>query len=137
MPENLIEEKLESVSPKGFTMPHATRRLVEIPEKDKAKDPEQIMTGLWEKENTRDTHINFGRVPLDSILHECNSRCGEKLVTFSSIGEKHFYDGKLNERDIRVAAATVQWLATNCGRAFFQDFLIAYRAANEPKAKKA
>lgn len=131
------EKKPESVSPKGLTMPSAARRLATTSKKDQKNNPEHIMMDLWAEENTRYFHSNFGRVPLDSILHECNEKCGKKLIPFSMTGSSHYYDGNLNERDLQVAAGVVQWLATNCGQAFLHKFFMRLKDAQEPKKKSA
>lgn len=101
-----------SVAPVGKTMPNAQGRLVEG--RKLKLDPEAIMARLWARENTRD-RIDFSLIPLDVILHECNEKCASNC-------SNHHYTGKIDERDIRVASATVQWLATNCGRELLTRF---------------
>lgn len=103
------------VAPVGKTMPTAQRRLIEG--RNLKLDPEAIMARLWAKENTRE-QIDFGIIPLDAILHECNEKCTEKRSNCSN----HHYTRELNERDIRVVSATIQWLATNCGQELLKRF---------------
>lgn len=114
--------------PKGLTLPNSKKRLNETPEDMRAKDPEHIMASLWEELNTRDRCINLGRVPIESILHTCNEGCG-KPGFLNSPTSAHFYNGNLEKRDLEVAAATVQWLATNVGRAFLDRFSDAFKKA--------
>lgn len=108
----------KSISPVGKTMPNAQRRLIEG--RKLRFDPEAIMARLWAKENTRHG-MHFGRVPLDRILHECNDKC---------CSDRHCYQ-KINDRDIRVASATVQWLATNCGQSLLFEFFKKVKEKNE------
>lgn len=124
-----------SLSPKGDTLPNAKRRLDEIVDPNQqAKDPEHIMMGLWALANTRDSSLNLGLVPLDTILHQCDERCGSFQAQVQGVGaSRHFYDGKLNEHDVQVMAATVQWMATNVGRAFYDKFSKALSAAHRPE----
>ena len=105
-------------------MPIALKRLQEIPEGAQRRDtdPEWIMVQLWEKVNIPDGSLNLGQVPLDTILHMCSGDCKPK----------HHYVRPLNPDHVRVAAATVQWLATNVGRSFYQRFLDALEKARKP-----
>lgn len=112
------------VSRFGITLSNAKRRLDAIPNpRDQKKDPEHIMARLWAKENTRDSEVNFDGVPLDHILHECGPKCDPQ--------KGHHSYSEPNEHDVRVASATVQWLATNCGRGFLHEFFRALKEANK------
>jgi hypothetical protein len=103
-----------SFSPVGKTMPISKERLKYKPSISPV-NPEKVIMRRWAKENTRRPHINCGGIPLDSILHECNPECDPDRG-------RHSYTGKFDDRDIRAAAAVVQWIATNCGRSFFHEF---------------
>lgn len=107
-----MARKPKSESPFGKTMSISRQRL-EIPVRP--GDPETLMMRFWEKENVRVRWLNGGRIPLDLILHQCNEDC------MPSDGIHH-YTRVLEDRDVEVAAATVQWLATNCGREFLRRF---------------
>jgi len=136
MAQQKKKAKSKSVSPKGFTLPNAERRLNETPVEMQAIDAEHIITKLWEEENTRQTYRGMGLVPLDTILHVCNEKCGlDGRPVFQFTGN-HSYDGQLNERDVRVAAATIQWLATSVGRGFFHNFLLTLDQVTKTKKPK-
>lgn len=126
MPNNKRNSKSKkpnkkSVCPLGLTLPRAKSRLDAIEsEEDKKRDPEHIMMSLWERENTRDTSKNFGKVPVDNILHVCTEKCGASRGFYGGM-DPHEYT-ELNEHDLKVINATVQWLSTNCGRSFLHKF---------------
>lgn len=109
----------KSLSPIGLTMPIAEARL-NMGGKD---DPEGIVMKFWSEENTPHDGTNRGLVPLDHILHECTSECREHTDPLSTRKEYHVFTRPLNKHDVKVAAATVQWLATNNGRSFLIKFL--------------
>lgn len=67
--------------------------------------PEDIIVQMWEAENIPQQGINYGSVPLLSIV-EVNR-------------------GGLSERDTKLVANTIQWLGTNCGRDFLRRFILA------------
>ncbi len=96
----MTKEK-ESLAPLGDTLPNAKYRLNTAPQDH---DPEMIMMKLWEEENVRRYFLNGGRVPLEAILF-----LPREVETIQS-------------RDRQVVAATLQWLATNCGRSFLHEF---------------
>lgn len=114
------------VAPVGRTLPKSKKRLTTIPKQMRPDDPEHIMVRLWAKENIRERNIDFGFTPVDSILHRCNERC--------SSGH-HYYDAPKDE-EVRIVSATIQWLATNCGRRFLGDFQKEMEKLNERYHKK-
>ncbi|MFA6297257.1 MAG: hypothetical protein WC629_01710 [Candidatus Paceibacterota bacterium] len=126
-----MSKQKKSLSPVGLTMPVALKRLESLSSKQKRKDAEAIMMLLWENENTRDP-LNGSMTPLDSILHECTEGCGKTRI-FSFGADKCVYKPSLNERDVKVAAATIQWIATNCGRSFFEKFYRKFEEARKSK----
>lgn len=107
------------VAPIGLTLPHAKKRLDSLPEKEEPKDPEHIMMKLWAEQNTRDSSLNFGLVPIDTILHRCTAKCSEGRTYAGTPPHEYFPP---NEDELRVINATIQWVATNCGRAFLHKF---------------
>jgi hypothetical protein len=113
-------ENGECVAPVGLTLSRSLKRLLELPEDMRKSDPEHIIMGLWAKENTRDASLSFGLVPIDNILHECNGDCG-KARSYSG-GPSHHYVPP-SEEQVKIINATIQWLATNCGRCFLNNFL--------------
>lgn len=117
-----------SESPVGLTMPMAAMRL----EHPNPEDCEKIMMRIWAEINTRDPTKHYGLIPLDTILHECNDQCGRPNLMF---GDPHSYTGVLPEHDVRVVAATVQWLATPIGRNVLEKFFreIGYEIHFKPK----
>lgn len=108
------------VAPVGLTLPRSQERLEEVEEDQRSKDPETIMMRLWAEVNTRKYGRNNGMVPIDSILHECTVECGKGL---SILGKRvsHTYEEPDPEK-VRIISATVQWLATNAGRAVLERF---------------
>jgi hypothetical protein len=112
--------KNKSVAPFGLTLPHTQKRLDQISDKrEKEKDPEHIIMKLWELQNTREISLNFGLVPIDSILHRCTVECG---IRKSFVGTPNHEYTDPDENEIRIINATVQWFATSCGRAFLHKF---------------
>lgn len=107
------------VAPVGLTLPNAKKRLVSIPKSMRRKNPEHIMMKLWAKENVRDRTMNFGLVPIDGILHQCNEKCGEGVTLAGTPGHHYLVP---NDNDVRIINATIQWLATNGGQAFLREF---------------
>jgi hypothetical protein len=77
------------------------------------------MMRLWAKENTRERSLNFGLVPIDSILHRCNDDCGKGMNLGGTPACKYLPP---SEDEIRIVNATIQWLAANQGRAFLHKF---------------
>ena len=127
---------LLSLSPVGLTMPIALLRITGLSENHKIKDTECIIAELWAKENTPKNFLNGGNVPLDDILHECTQRCKTRKTNDSPrVGDAslHDFSQPLNEHDIRVAAATIQWAATPMGRVFYQRFLDEWNKRNNPE----
>lgn len=124
-----MKELTESrrVSPFGLTLPNALKRL-QIPPEDQNKDAETIIMRMWDEKNTRDPSRG-GLTPIDRILHVCGDDCGKKKFRMP-MEDEHVYS-KPSEHDIMVMAATVQWLATNVGRSFYQDFLSQWHKANK------
>jgi len=103
-----------SLSPKEKTTSYFRKRSIS------KKDPVDVMAELWEKSNARQSWLNHGIVPLDFITHGCNDKC---VGTEGNYVQHHFpQDEEFNDRDVRVAAATVRWLATNVGRGFLYSF---------------
>lgn len=78
--------------------------------------PERLITILWEHENKPQPHLQGPRVAR-IIAHQCTSHC---------TGKPHHDDGhkyrRLTVREVHLMSATVQWMATNCGRAFMHRF---------------
>lgn len=60
----------------------------------------------WENENTKSHCLNLGSTRLGLLLNN------ERLGNLRS---------KPTKRDYKVAATVIQWLGTNCGRAFLDD----------------
>ncbi len=125
-----MPKKPESLAPVGETMPGALSRLHEIPEGDPRRltDAEWIMARLWERANIPDPSLNFGVVPLDAISHICSEECGKQPAL--SGGKGHHYTRPPKPEYVKVAAAVVQWLATNVGRSFYEEFTRAFKQAN-------
>jgi hypothetical protein len=107
------------VAPVGLTLPNKRKRLMSMPVAMRKKDPEHIMMELWAKENTRERITNFGLVPIDGILHSCNDDCG-KGISYGGPPACHHLPP--NEEEVKIVNATIQWLATNCGRSFMHKF---------------
>ena len=95
--------KKKSLAPFGDTLLGSKRRLEELKKSFQATDPETIMMRLWEEENVRNT-LHFNMLPIEGVL--CLDRGNLEI----------------SENDRQVMAATVQWFATSCGRAFFYEF---------------
>lgn len=120
----MSEKKLKSLAPIDKTMPIALTRLMTLDRKRRHKDPEWIMMRLWEKENIRCDFLDMGKVPLDDPCHICNDRC---------TAQRHWYEKIPNEERARVAAAMLQWLASNVGRSFYAKFLGIVEERNKVK----
>lgn len=124
-------EQKRSCAPYGDTMSIARIRLGY----DNKQDPERIMMTLWEKINTRQHYLNSGTVPLDDILHTCTEECKNVRPVLPFVPPHHYVPH--DEYGVRVAAATVQWLATSCGREFYRQFLgqigLEVRISEAPK----
>lgn len=116
------------VAPFGQTLPKALKRLSELREERKKKDAENIMMHLWDNKNTRCPTINFGLVPVDSILHRCDPECG-KRESFAGTPACNYIAP--NEDEVKIVNATIQWLATNCGRSFLHEFEQALKEAHK------
>ena len=108
--ETVKREWNHSLAPFGLTTDIAARRLEQY-----SDDPEVVMAKLWEEANVVYPSINMGIAPVDHILHKCVDSCSED-------GNTHYFSDDLEVEKVRVASATVQWLATNCGRAFLEKF---------------
>src|SRR3989344_4801494 len=93
----------KSLAPFGNTLPGSKRRLMNPTGPD---DAETIMMKLWGKENLPETHRLFG-TPLRAIL---------------LLRKNGGFSGRVSARDRKVVAATVQWFATNVGRALHEEF---------------
>ena len=116
------------VAPVGLTLPNSAKRLSSLPKKMCKKDPEHIMMRLWDKVNVRDLSLNFGKVPIDSILHICNDQCGKGV---STAGPPSHHYLPPTEEQVKIISATVQWLATNMGRNFLSEFSHEVNRLNE------
>lgn len=67
--------------------------------------PEDIIVQMWEAENIPRLSINYGGVPLQSIVES---------------------EGRgVDEHDAKIVANTIQWIGTNCGREFIRRFILA------------
>ncbi len=75
-------------------------------------DPELIMAGLWADLN-KPVPDSTGILPVQVIGHRCTNKCR---------GGEHVY-GALDPADVQAISATMQWLATTAGRAFYTKFL--------------
>ncbi len=64
------------------------------------RNPEHIMAEMWEAECIPSSCVNYGRTPINSIMH------GEEIT----------------DRDVRVISSTLQWLGTNVGKDFLRRF---------------
>lgn len=123
-----VKTSPRSLTPKGLTMPNAKRRLDGVSGLLVVTDPEHIMMNLWAEENTPAHHINGGLVPIDVILHECSVECYGRNPGFSPFPhDGHLYRRSFSERDLRVASAIVQWLATGVGQGFLAKFQAALK----------
>ncbi|MCA9233310.1 MAG: hypothetical protein KDA57_21880 [Planctomycetales bacterium] len=67
--------------------------------------PERIYAEQWQREQRRLAHLNSGFGLLELLL-----------VPEGQKGVPH-----VSQRDAQVAATVIQWLGTNCGRAFVQQ----------------
>jgi hypothetical protein len=67
--------------------------------------PEDIIVHMWEAENIPRRGIDYGRVPLQSIVEP--------------------EEGEVSEHDTKIVANTIQWLGTNNGREFIRRFILA------------
>ncbi|MBY0537865.1 hypothetical protein K2P47_00515 [Patescibacteria group bacterium] len=67
------------------------------------KHPEDIMALMWEAKNIPDPMINYGRVPVQTILDEPDPSVHDRMVM----------------------ASTLQWLGTTDGRDFLVHFVLA------------
>ncbi len=135
--ESSIEEvqPAVSLSPKGQITGIYRARLDLITDPVmQQKDAEHIMAKCWEGENTREVNINLGKVPLDMILHRCNSRC-KGGVDYVDGNHVHHYSGVFKSEEVEIVAATVQFLATNVGRGFYRGFLNLLEEANRTNAE--
>lgn len=71
---------------------------------------EKAFADLWEKENEMDSNINYGNGVLQGLFSE---RARWQII--------HRHEVSDDER--MIAATVVQWLGTNCGRAFMEEAL--------------
>jgi len=97
-----------SLASLGHTTPSSRQRL----NKGDIHDPELIMAGLWADMN-KPVPDATGILPVQYIAHRCTDKCK---------GGGHIY-GNLSPLDVQIVSATVQWLATAAGRAFYTKFL--------------
>ena len=88
------EHRLFDAPPEGF---HQRRKAY--------PGSEQVYAEQWEKRNRRVSGINHGFTYLEWLL------CPEMQE----------YPEEVSIRDVRVAAAVIQWLGTNCGGAFVHE----------------
>ena len=105
------EERKKSLAPVVMRLPQYVNRLYfydtlrtlypgkQYPE----KHAEDIMAEMWEAENIPVSMVNFGKVPVQSILNE----------------------SRPSERDCMIVASTLQWLGTNVGSCFLSRFIAA------------
>lgn len=123
-----------SLAPTEKTMPYWEER--RYPD----NDPVVRMAQLWAEENVRQPNLNYGTIPLDFILHECNNKCIQYTKEGTSLGVQHHFTGEgFNEHDVRVVNATMRWLATMCGRGFLADFFreaVRCRIQPDPELRK-
>lgn len=124
------EVPAESMSPFGVTNPIQAARLKEA--KDPSRDPECIIMRMWADECIRDPCLNFGAVPLDRILHRCTEKCIGGCDHVQGGPLHDLGDGNLDGQRVRDVAATIQWLGTNVGRCFVENFLREYYDKNTP-----
>ena len=119
--ETVKREWNHSLAPFGLTTDIAARRLKRFSDTPE-DDSEVVMAELWEEANIVSLSINKATAPIDHILHKCAGSCSED-------GNTHYFSEDLEVEKVRVASATVQWLATNCGRAFLEEFfeVIGYK----------
>jgi len=94
-----------------FGLEHESYR----PERLKHSPEESVYLERWKKENARQAAMNRGYTLLEHIL------CPPERE----------YPGRVSQRDAYVAASVIQWLGTNCGRAFLDEC-----AEEIPEAKK-
>ena len=72
---------------------------------DGRTNPERIFLKRWRSENKSRQAFNGGAGVLELILSE----------------DSNDYAADLTQRDATVAATVIQWLGTNCGRAFLHE----------------
>lgn len=70
------------------------------------------MAGLWADVN-KPVPDTAGILPVQHIAHRCTDKCK---------GGEHTYS-HLSPLDVQIVSATMQWLATTAGRAFYTKFL--------------
>lgn len=78
---------------KGNRFPKASERLL----------AEDIIVQMWEAENIPSRSLNYGAVPLHTILER---------------------EGDLPEHDVKIVNQTIQWLGTNVGKDFLRRFVL-------------
>jgi hypothetical protein len=111
-----IEDRKKSLAPMRLRSANHLNRLYyrcklalatkcRFPEPKERLLPEDIIVQMWEAENIPRRHINYGRVPLHSILETE----GREVV----------------EHDAKIVANTIQWLGTNVGSEFLRRFILA------------
>lgn len=117
------EVKGKSLAPFGDTLHHYLQRL-ENPVKDRP-DTEVIMMKLWEEENRPRSWVSHGLVPIEGIVQ------GDPFLS----GQTERIP--LTEEQRQIVSATVQWFATNCGRAFLHKFDIEVEKARSEYSERS
>lgn len=120
----------KSLAPFGDTLPQKRVRLDSAPDK---ADPEVVMMKLWEKENIPSTSRNCGWTSIEAILEGIPSGVSIASVSFLPNESRRV----IEERDRQVVAATVQWMATNVGRCFYEQFQKEWVKAKSKKRKSS
>lgn len=97
----LLEPPHEGFHPKRLTHEHG--------------DAERIYATEWKRENERSPGINGGYTAIEHILHP-----ESEMERDASRGFGQLHPARVTFRDAAVAASVIQWLGTNCGRAFVE-----------------
>ena len=100
-----MSEKNKSLAPYGDTLHQWLVRLnAEFP----GVNPEALLMKMWEEENIPRLNNSGGWTAIEAIVQGHPSETGERVP--------------IADRDRQIVAATIQWLATNYGRCFYEEF---------------
>lgn len=109
----------KSLAPFGDTLPNALRRLKDAPDES---DAELIIMKRWESENVPQAFLSGGFTSLEAIVQGTPPESGKREP--------------VSERDRQVVAATIQWMATNIGRCFYDEFRKAWIEAQKKRGPR-
>lgn len=109
----------KSLTPVGFTFPMSAERLAD---EDRFSWAEKLIARMWEKKNiVVDDGLFTGPPLIAALLHRCTDKC----KTETEDGPvRHVYCVPPDD-EVRAASAAIQWLASNMGSYFINEFIKA------------